>query len=189
MGWERVNTGAAASATCSRRVVGLSLWEPHKDCGWVSGRREEPDLAYLPSALWLIGLGHLGQAYLWALGLLPYGEPADVLLVPQDVDIVTSSTESTSILTDGRDGREEEDACDGGLGGVQKLRDIHPREVVRCRFQKASQRRLWLCAVSTTPKAAGHWIKWGSIWWLKLGWVAVIGTFGRCAFTRCRDRG
>ena len=26
--------------------------------------------------LWLIGLGHLGQAYLWALGLLPYLEPA-----------------------------------------------------------------------------------------------------------------
>ena len=90
----------SGGAVAGRRVVGISLWEPHKDCDWVSERREEPDLAYLPSALWLIGLGHLGQAYLWALGLLPYGEPADVSLVLQDVDIVTSSTESTSILTD-----------------------------------------------------------------------------------------
>src|SRR3546814_6067782 len=50
--------------------------------------------------LWLIGLGHLGQAYLWALGLLPFAVPADVMLVLQDVDSITVSTESTSILTD-----------------------------------------------------------------------------------------
>ena len=90
----------SGGAVAGRRMVGLSLWEPHKDCDWVSERGEEPDIAYLPSALWLIGLGHLGQAYLWALGLLPYREPADVLLVLQDVDVVTDSTESTSILTD-----------------------------------------------------------------------------------------
>jgi hypothetical protein len=54
----------------------------------------------LPSRLWLIGLGHLGQAYLWALGLLPYAEPALLRLVLQDVDIITPSTESTSILSD-----------------------------------------------------------------------------------------
>jgi hypothetical protein len=47
----------------------------------------------------LIGLGHLGQAYLWALGLLPY--PLGTLeLVVQDTDVISRSTESTSILTD-----------------------------------------------------------------------------------------
>src|SRR5262245_9648156 len=57
-------------------------------------------LTLLPTNLWLIGLGHLGQAYLWALGLLPFTNPEEVRLVLQDVDIITPSTESTSILTD-----------------------------------------------------------------------------------------
>ena len=38
----------------------------------------EPELRLLPSRLWLIGLGHLGQAYLGALGLLPYADAAKV---------------------------------------------------------------------------------------------------------------
>ena len=45
-------------------------------------------------------LGHLGQAYLWALGLLPYVDSSEVSLVLQDIDIITPSTESTSILSD-----------------------------------------------------------------------------------------
>ena len=59
-----------------------------------------PELSYLPSRLWLIGLGHLGQAYLWGLGLLPYAADAKVELLLQDVDVITPSTESTSILSD-----------------------------------------------------------------------------------------
>jgi hypothetical protein len=83
-----------------RRSVGLSLWDPGPACDWLAGSVEEPELQLLPSRLWLIGLGHLGQAYLWALGLLPYHQPAEVALVLQDVDIITPSTESTSILSD-----------------------------------------------------------------------------------------
>lgn len=83
-----------------RRAVGLSLWRPSRDVDWLAADPSEPALTYLPSNLWLIGLGHLGQAYLWALGLLPFAAPADVMLVLQDVDAITASTESTSILTD-----------------------------------------------------------------------------------------
>lgn len=90
--------GGAPSA--GRRVVGLSLWQPRPDVDWLEADANEPALTYLPSRLWLIGLGHLGQAYLWALGLLPYRDPAEVSLVLQDVDTITPSTESTSILTD-----------------------------------------------------------------------------------------
>lgn len=92
-----VNGGVPAAG---RRVSGISLWRPGADVDWLRPDGSEPALAYLPSRLWLIGLGHLGQAYLWGLGLLPYRDPADVSLVLQDVDIVTESTESTSILTD-----------------------------------------------------------------------------------------
>jgi hypothetical protein len=82
-----------------RRPVGLSLWRRgHID--WLSPDTDAPSVCYLPSSLWLVGLGHLGQAYLWALGLLPYLEPSAVRLILQDIDVITPSTESTSVLSD-----------------------------------------------------------------------------------------
>lgn len=77
------------------RTRTLSLWhpetpEPLTDPG--------PDLAYLPTGAWLVGLGHLGQAYAWCWGLLPYANPADCLLVLQDDDIVTEANHSTGLL-------------------------------------------------------------------------------------------
>jgi len=83
-----------------RRVVGFSLWRPGADVDWLEADASEPALTYLPSRLWLIGLGHLGQAYLWGLGLLPYRNAAELALVLQDVDVITASTQSTSILSD-----------------------------------------------------------------------------------------
>lgn len=83
------------------REVGLSLWRPDAVEDWWKPENNGPALAYLPSKLWLIGLGHLGQAYLWGLSLLPYARPEEVELVLQDIDAVTSSTLSTSILSDG----------------------------------------------------------------------------------------
>lgn len=83
-----------------RRMLGLSLWRPDSRSDWLAGSDDEPELRFLPSSLWLIGLGHLGQAYLWALGLLPYPNPSGLELVLQDVDVITPSSESTSILSD-----------------------------------------------------------------------------------------
>jgi hypothetical protein len=82
-----------------RRPVGLSLWNPSSQVDWLTTTDGEPELRYLPARLWLIGLGHLGQAYMWGLGLLPYPDPAGLSLVLQDVDIITPSSESTSVLT------------------------------------------------------------------------------------------
>ena len=92
-----VNSGMPAAG---RRTLGLSLWRPIPEVDWLQPDESEPVLTYLPSRLWLIGLGHLGQAYLWGLGLLPYPKPAELALVLQDIDVITVSTESTSILTD-----------------------------------------------------------------------------------------
>lgn len=80
-----------------RRPVGLSLWSPDR-LDW-EGVRDGPASIVLPSRLWLIGLGHLGQAYLWTLGLLPYESPGDVELVLQDFDRLTLANDSTSLLT------------------------------------------------------------------------------------------
>ena len=88
------------NGVAGRRVVGLSLWNPSPAADWLSGDESEPELRYLPANLWLLGLGHLGQAYLWGLGLLPYLVPTGLTLVLQDVDVVTPSSESTSVLTE-----------------------------------------------------------------------------------------
>lgn len=83
-----------------RRSLGVSLWNLASETDWLVDDLSEPPLTYLPSSLWLIGLGHLGQAYLWGLGLLPYAKAQNLRLVLQDTDRITTSTESTSILTD-----------------------------------------------------------------------------------------
>lgn len=44
------------------------------------------DLRYLPAAYWMLGLGNLGQAALWTIGLLPYADPGMVSLFLQDAD-------------------------------------------------------------------------------------------------------
>src|SRR5690606_20338696 len=78
------------------RPVGFSLWTPA-----TSWEKAEPGPAvkFLPAEAWLVGLGHLGQAYLWTLGLLPYHRPDDVILFLQDTDELKKANLSTSILT------------------------------------------------------------------------------------------
>jgi hypothetical protein len=79
------------------RPIGLSLWNPTAD--WLADDASEPKLAWLPSQLWLIGLGNLGQAFAWALATLPYAETKDVKLVLQDDDRIAESNDSTSLLS------------------------------------------------------------------------------------------
>ena len=80
-----------------RRAMGLSLWCPEKQ--WWDSAASGPVIERLPAALWLIGLGNLGQAYLWTLGMLPYAAPSEVQLVLQDFDTLALSNDSTSLLT------------------------------------------------------------------------------------------
>ena len=80
-----------------RRNAGLSLWNPGAD--WLAFDNSEPAIELLPSNLWIIGLGNLGQAYLWMLATLPYLRPEDVVLVLQDYDRIAKSNDSTSMLT------------------------------------------------------------------------------------------
>ena len=80
-----------------RRHVGLSLWRPGTD--WLTVAAHGEPCLYLPSKVWLVGLGHLGQAYAWALGLLPYPDPAVVELMLQDYDSVVTANESTGMLS------------------------------------------------------------------------------------------
>jgi hypothetical protein len=84
-----------------RRATGLSLWRPGAD--WLAADPGEPALAYLPSKLWLIGLGNLGQAFVWLLACLPYENRGRVQVLLQDFDRVAPSNDSTSLLSFLRD--------------------------------------------------------------------------------------
>lgn len=84
-----------------RRAAGLSLWRPGAD--WLATDPTEPALAYLPSRLWLIGVGNLGQAFAWLLATLPFTDPRQVQLLLQDFDRIANSNDSTSILSFTRD--------------------------------------------------------------------------------------
>ena len=89
------------NAVAGRRDVGLSLWQPDKATHWLDAGELDPALERLPASAWLIGLGHLGQAFLWTLGLLPYASPKEVRLVLQDFDELVEANDSTSLLTTG----------------------------------------------------------------------------------------
>ena len=68
---------------------------------WPVGAGQEApgfEEVYLPGALWLIGLGNLGQAFLWALSALPFKDPSSVCLVLQDRDVVSEENWATSVL-------------------------------------------------------------------------------------------
>jgi hypothetical protein len=81
------------------RKKGLSLWQPDGDQYWLSKDSDGPALVALPTHLWILGLGHLGQAFLWAMSMCPYADRSGVRLVLQDTDRITGSTKSTSLLT------------------------------------------------------------------------------------------
>jgi hypothetical protein len=53
---------------------------------------------FLPNAMWIVGLGNLGQAFLWALASLPYEDPRKVSLMLQDDERVNPENWATSVL-------------------------------------------------------------------------------------------
>lgn len=77
------------------REVGLSLWDPRAPWRTAPG----PGEWLAPSRLWVLGLGHLGQSFLWVLGLLPFARPGEVELTLQDFDTLVPANDSTSVLT------------------------------------------------------------------------------------------
>jgi len=85
--------------TAGRRTVGLSLWRPEPGEEWLESCDPGPLLQQLPANLWIIGLGHLGQAFLWTLGFLPFAHPEEVSLVLHDFDLLSDANDSTSPLT------------------------------------------------------------------------------------------
>lgn len=81
-----------AGSDAGWRTITLNLWEPGTSA-------EGPALTHAPAAWWLVGLGHLGQAYAWVLSWLTYTDPAHVQVVLQDTQRVVAANHSTGLLT------------------------------------------------------------------------------------------
>lgn len=81
--------------------AGLSLWDQGAD--WFAASSEGPALRALPESLWMLGLGHLGQAFLWALSLLPFAEPAHFEVVLQDFDRIEDANVGSGLFCSLRD--------------------------------------------------------------------------------------
>jgi hypothetical protein len=76
-----------------RRVSIASLWTPWRDPIMAQAGPAE---VYLPRQLWFIGLGHLGQGFLWNLAFLPVTGGTAVL---QDDQTAGEENESTGLVT------------------------------------------------------------------------------------------
>jgi len=95
---------AELNIAATRRTVGLSLWRP--ELPPAHPEAQGPQIEVLPRELWLLGLGHLGNAYLWCLAALPYLEPEKVELYLNDFDKVESENSETGLLFTQDDERE-----------------------------------------------------------------------------------
>ena len=82
---------------CSSNI-GLSLWRP--DLNWQNEDAIGPEVKFLPQKYWLVGLGHLGQAFVWTLGLLPFKDFSRVIVSLQDDERVSKSNFDTGMLSE-----------------------------------------------------------------------------------------
>lgn len=81
-------------ASSRQHALRFNLWSPEQPQDDVA-----PKLRYAPAQWWLLGLGHLGQAYAHAISWLDYVTPAEVDVALQDVQRTVPANYSTGLLT------------------------------------------------------------------------------------------
>lgn len=141
---------AEVSIAAGRRTFALSLWRPELPIS-------DPEalgipVQFLPRRLWTLGLGHLGNAYLWSLATLPYLDPGEVEFFLNDYDKIEEDNVETSLLLSEGDIREYKTrACAAWL----KKRGFETRLVERP-FDSSFRRRddepgVALCGFDSNP--------------------------------------
>lgn len=94
---ELFNCATDLCIEATRRSVGVNLWDLSRP--WYEAETQGPLVEYAPAEFHLLGIGHLGQAYLWTIGMLPFADPLEVTLVLQDHDRVVPGNWDTGLLT------------------------------------------------------------------------------------------
>jgi hypothetical protein len=105
---------AEVNIEARRRTLALSLWRP--DLPVCDPAALGISVQFLPREFWTLGLGHLGNGYLWAAATLPYVDPAATKFFLNDFDTVEHDNVETSLLlNDGLIGECKTRACAGWL--------------------------------------------------------------------------
>lgn len=87
---------AEVTIEAARRPVALSLWRP--DLPSSDALAIGLPVEFLPGDFWTLGLGHLGNGYLWAAATLPYADPGKIQIFLNDYDMVEDDNVETSLL-------------------------------------------------------------------------------------------
>ena len=144
---------AAVSVEATRRDISVSLWRPDVDVHDPAALG--PRIEYLPKALWVLGLGHLGNAYLWTLAGLPYRDPGQVEVILNDFDRIEPENVETGLLfTDAARGQYKTRVCSAWLESrgfqsriIERRFDAHfscrsdEPQLALCGFDKNDARR------------------------------------------------
>ena len=141
---------ADISLEAKRRIAALSLWRPELDHSHPNAIG--PVVEWLPADFWVLGLGHLGNAYLWALGTLPYEDANAARIFLNDFQSVESENVETSLLFTHADlDRTKTRACAAWLErhGFQ-TRLLERRFDENFRWQH-DEPRLALCGFDSNP--------------------------------------
>jgi hypothetical protein len=144
---------AELNIEATRRSIGLSLWRP--DLPYEHPEAQGPQVEFLPRELWMLGLGHLGNAYLWSLASLPYPEPEAVEIYLNDFDTVEAENFETGLIfTPADEGHLKSRVCSRWL----EARGFRTRLVerpfgadFRCRIIEPAEPRLALCGFDSNP--------------------------------------
>jgi hypothetical protein len=141
---------AEISIEATRRIVGLSLWRPNLDIGDPAALGVQVE--FLPRELWVLGLGHLGNAYLWSLSTLPYSDPGGVEIFLNDFDKVEPENIETGLVFNADSLRQYKTrACSAWLeerGFRTRLIERRFDSTFRCRTDEP---RLALCGFDSNP--------------------------------------
>ena len=144
---------AEISIEATRRPIALSLWRPGADVR--DPAAQGVPVEFLPKRLWVLGLGHLGNAYLWALAALPYRYAGEVEIILNDFDMVEPENSETGLLfTDAAHAQYKTRVCSTWLEKrgfqtriVERRFDEHFRcqsgepQLALCGFDKNTARR------------------------------------------------
>lgn len=126
------------AADAGARVVGLSLWRPDLPWDAPGAAGVQDRICYLPEEVWLLGLGHLGQAFAWTFGFLPFAQPAQVNVALQDYDRVVQANVDTGLVsTSGQKGLLKTRVVSAFLEGRQ-----FPTRLIERRFDEYTHPQL-----------------------------------------------
>lgn len=130
--------------------LGVSLWRP--DLDWTDENAAGPELQFLPSKLWFLGLGHLGQAFLWNTALLPYARPDETLFLLQDYDRVVRGNRGAGLLCeDDSPGHYKTRLCSRWLEGRGFSTRIHERPFDQTVRRNEDEPYIAFCGFDSAP--------------------------------------